>query len=154
MRKQDRLLRKIANKETIILSFGCDSIKAFAILITIMYLVLSFSIFYFFHFSFKTIALLSIPLITYLLIMIQLKKYVSASIIGEMLISESIFKKNKITSLKSIKELSSVRFFSYEITKIIYKLDGSTLTIRFINKNDSEHYTAIEIINNVLKEVN
>ena len=84
----------------------------------------------------------------------QLKKYVSAAVIGEMLISESIFKKNKITSLKSIKEMSSFQIFNYEITKIIYKLDGNNLKIRFINKNDSEHFTAIEIINTVLKEVN
>ena len=86
--------------------------------------------------------------------LIQLKKYVSASVIGEMLMSESIFKKNKITSIKSIKEMSSIQFFNYESTKIIYKLDGNIFTIRFINKNDSEHFRAIEIINTILKEVN
>ena len=68
--------------------------------------------------------------------------------------SESIFKKNKITSIKSIKEMSSIQFFNYESTKIIYKLDGNIFTIRFINKNDSEHFRSIEIINTILKEVN
>lgn len=154
MRKQERLLRKIANKEKIILSFECDSIKAFAIITTVIYLILSFSIIYSLPFNFKTLGLLSIPFVTYILLMFQLKKYVSASVVGEMLISESIFKKNKITSLKSIKEMSSIRFLNYEITKIVYKLDGDILTIRFINKNDSEHYRAVEIIKTILKEVN
>ena len=133
MKKKNRLLRKIANKEKIILSFGCDSIKAFAVLMTLIYLSISFLILYFLHFNFKTLAILILPLIIYLLLLIQLKKYVSAAVIGEMLISESIFKKNKITSLKSIKEMSSFQIFNYEITKIIYKLDGNSLKIRFIN---------------------
>lgn len=153
MIKQDRLLRKIANKEKITLSFGCDKIKVFALSLTLIYLTLSFSILYIFYFNFKTLTLLSIPFFIYLFLMLQLKKYVSASIIGEMLLSESLFKKNKITSLKSIKKLSSNTFFNYEITKIIYKLDGNTLVIRFINKIDREHLRAEEIIKTILKEV-
>lgn len=154
MKKQDRLLRKITNKEKINLSIGTASIKAFSLITTVIYIILSLSILYFFHFNFKTLAILSVALIGYILFLIQLKKYVSASVIGEMLMSESIFKKNKITSIKSIKEMSSIQFFNYESTKIIYKLDGNIFTIRFINKNDSEHFRSIEIINTILKEVN
>jgi hypothetical protein len=154
MKRQERLLRKIANKEKIILSFGCDSLKAFALILSIIYLIITLSILYFFHLNFKTLILLSFPLLAYIISLNQLKKYVSASVRGEMLMSESIFKKNKITSLKSIKEMSSIQFFNYEITKITYKLDGNTLKVKFINKNDSEHLRPIEIINTLLKEVN
>jgi len=154
MKKQDRLLRKIANKEKINLSLDSASIKAFSLIVTLIYIVFSLSILSFFHFNFKTLAILSFALIGYVFFLIQLKKYVAASVIGEMLMSESIFKKNKLTSIKSIKEMSSVQFFNYESTKIIYKLDGNIFTIRFINKNDSEHFRAIEIINTILKEVN
>lgn len=153
MRKQERLLRKIANKEKIILSFGCDSIKMFSIITTVIFLTISFAILYFFHCKFKTLILLSIPLFTYLILMLQLKKYVAASIIGEMLMSETIFKKNKITSIKSIKSLESKMFFSYDYTKITYKLDGNYITVRFINKIDSEHLRGEEIIKTLLKEV-
>ena len=154
MTKQDRLLRKIDNKEKINLSLSSASIKAFSLITTLIYIVFSLSILYFFYFNFKTLVILSLALIGYVLFLIQLKKYVAASVIGEMLMSESIFKKNKITSIKSIKEMSSIQFFNYESTKIIYKLDGNIFTIRFINKNDSEHFRAIEIINTILKEVN
>ena len=154
MTKQDRLLRKIDNKEKINLSLSSASIKAFSLITTLIYIVFSLSILYFFYFNFKTLVILSLALIGYVLFLIQLKKYVAASVIGEMLMSESIFKKNKLTSIKSIKEMSSVQFFNYESTKIIYKLDGNIFTIRFINKNDSEHFRAIEIINTILKEVN
>ena len=74
MKKQDRLLRKITNKEKINLSIGTASIKAFSLITTVIYIILSLSILYFFHFNFKTLTILSVALIGYVLFFTQLKK--------------------------------------------------------------------------------
>ncbi len=152
MTKQERIRRKIETKEKIKLSISCESIKSLAIFISLTYIIIAVSVIYIEHLNFKSFALINIMLISYIFILLQFKKYVAASIIGEMLISESIFKKNKITSLRSIKDISTTSIFKYDITKVTYKLDGNTITIRFLNKVDSEHLKGEEIIKTVLKE--
>ena len=153
MTKQDRLKRKIANKEKIDLSYGCDTMKGIAILTTLIFILSIISVLYFLHLNYKTLAICIGFSIIYAVLILQFKKYVSASIRGEMLMTETIFKKNKITSIKSIKTLKSKLFFNYDYTKLTYRLDGNNITVRFVNKIDSEHLRGGEIIKTVLKEV-
>jgi hypothetical protein len=90
-------------------------------------------------------------LIFYLIFIAQLKDYVSASIKGEMLITKNIFNTKKITSVKSIKSISSKTLFNVDFTKVTYKLDGTKYSIRIIRKTDSEHLKNEEIIKTILK---
>ena len=68
-----------------------------------------------------------------------------------MLITKNIFNTKKITSLKSIKSISSKTLFNLELTKVTYKLDGTKYSIRIMQKIDSEHLKNEEIIKTLLK---
>jgi hypothetical protein len=151
MTKEERLNIKIANKEQITLSNSSEFIKLTAIIVSILILISTGLILYFFKIKIESILLIFTFLIVYLLFIVQLKEYVSASIKDEMLITKNIFNTKKITSIKSIKSISSKTLFNVDFTKVTYKLDGTKYSIRIIQKIDSEHLKNEEIIKTILK---
>ncbi len=151
MTKEERLNIKIKNKEQIRLSNSSEFVKLTAIIVSIFSLI-SVSLFiYFFKIKIESILIIFTFLTVYLLFIVQLKEYVSASIKDEMLITKNIFNTKKITSLKSIKTISSKTLFNLDFTKVTYKLDGTKYSIRIIQKIDSEHLKNEEIIKTILK---
>lgn len=151
MTKEERLNAKIANKEQISLSNGSEYVKLTAVVISLISLFSVGLIVYIFKIKIESILLILIFLIFYLVFIFQLKGYVSASIKGDMLITKNIFNTKKITSLKSIKSISSKRIFNIDFTKVTYKLDGAKYSIKIIQKIDSEHLKNEEIIKTLLK---
>ena len=151
MTKEERLNIKIENKEQITLSNSSEFVKLTAIIVSLLSLISVGLILYFFKIKIESILLIFTFLIVYLLFIVQLKEYVSASIKDEMLITKNIFNTKKITSLKSIKSISSKTLFNIDFTKVTYKLDGTKYSIRIIQKIDSEHLKNEEIIKTILK---
>ena len=151
MTKEERLNIKIENKEQIRLSNSSEFIKLTAIIVSMLSLIFVGLILYFFKIKIESILLIFTFLIVYLLFIVQLKEFVSASIKDEMLITKNIFNTKKITSLKSIKSISSKTLFNLDFTKVTYKLDGTKYSIRIIQKIDSEHLKNEEIIKTILK---
>ena len=151
MTKEERLNIKIENKEQITLSNSSEFVKLTAIIVSLLSLISVGLILYFFKIKIESILLIFTFLIVYLLFIVQLKEYVSASIKDEMLITKNIFNTKKITSLKSIKSISSKTLFNVDFTKVTYKLDGTKYSIRIIQKIDSEHLKNEEIIKTILK---
>jgi len=151
MTKEERLNAKIANKELITLSYSSEYIKLTAVFVSVVSLFSIGLIIYLFKIKIESILLIVGFLIFYLVFITQLKNYVSASIKEDMLITKNIFNTKKITSVKSIKYISSKTIFNVDFTKITYKLDGTIYSIRIIQKIDSEHLKNEEIIKTVLK---
>jgi hypothetical protein len=151
MTKEERLNIKIENKEQITLSNSSEFVKLTAIIVSLLCLIFVSLILYFFKIKIESILLIFTFLILYLLFIAQLKEFVSASIKDEMLITKNIFNIKKITSLKSIKSISSKTLFNLNCTKVTYKLDGTKYSIRIIKKIDSEHLKNEEIIKSILK---
>jgi hypothetical protein len=151
MTKEERLNAKIVNKEQIILSHGSEYLKLTAIIVSILSLSTILFIIYFFRIKLESIVVIFIFLIAYLVFLSTIKKYVSASIKDEMLLTKNIFNKKKITALKSIKSISSTTILNFNFTKINYKLDGMNHSIRIIKKVDSEHLKNEQIIKTILK---
>jgi hypothetical protein len=151
MTKEERLNIKIENKEQITLSNSSEFVKLTAIIVSLLILISVGLILYFFKIKIESILLIFTFLIVYLLFIVQLKEYVSASIKDEMLITKNIFNTKKITSIKSIKSISSKTLFNVDFTKVTYKLDGTKYSIRIIQKIDSEHLKNEEIIKTILK---
>ena len=151
MTKEERLNIKIENKEQITLSNSSEFVKLTAIIVSLLCLIFVSLILYFFKIKIESILLIFTFLIVYLLFIVQLKEYVSASIKDEMLITKNIFNTKKITSIKSIKSISSKTLFNVDFTKVTYKLDGTKYSIRIIQKIDSEHLKNEEIIKTILK---
>ncbi len=151
MTKEERLNIKIENKEQITLSNSSEFVKLTAIIVSLLSLISVGLILYFFKIKIESILLIFTFLIVYLLFIVQLKEYVSASIKDEMLITKNIFNTKKITSIKSIKSISSKTLFNVDFTKVTYKLDGTKYSIRIIQKIDSEHLKNDEIIKTILK---
>jgi hypothetical protein len=83
----------------------------------------------------------------------NIKKYVSASIKGEMLITKNIFQKNRITALKSIQSINSTTFFGVNYTKVKFKLDGVYHTIRIVKKVEKDEIENEVILKSALKKV-
>jgi cellulose synthase/poly-beta-1,6-N-acetylglucosamine synthase-like glycosyltransferase len=151
MTKEERLNIKIENKEQITLSNSSEFVKLTAIIVSLLCLIFVSLILYFFKIKIESILLIFTFLIVYLLFIVQLKEFVSASIKDEMLITKNIFNTKKITSIKSIKSISSKTLFNVDFTKVTYKLDGTKYSIRIIQKIDSEHLKNEEIIKTILK---
>ncbi len=151
MTKEERLNIKIENKEQITLSNSSEFVKLTAIIVSLLSLIFVSLILYFFKIKIESILLIFTFLIVYLLFIVQLKEFVSASIKDEMLITKNIFNTKKITSIKSIKSISSKTLFNLDFTKVTYKLDGTKYSIRIIQKIDSEHLKNEEIIKTILK---
>ena len=151
MTKEERLNIKIENKEQITLSNSSEFVKLTSIFVSLLSFISVGLILYFFKIKIESILLIFTFLIVYLLFIVQLKEYVSASIKDEMLITKNIFNTKKITSIKSIKSISSKTLFNVDFTKVTYKLDGTKYSIRIIQKIDSEHLKNEEIIKTILK---
>lgn len=150
MTTQERLGIKLAKKEKIVLSNGNEFIK----IVAFVFSALSFSILTFVLIQFKISLISAITLVAiismYYAFVSNLKKFVSASIKGEMLITTDVFNKNKVTSLKSIKSISSYTIYSVNYTKIIFKLDGVKYDVRMIKKIDSEQLENEEILKSAI----
>lgn len=151
MTKQERLSLKIANKERIILSRSNPVLKAIAFLFLITNLIAAAFLSYFFRNTNEWLLIFGFIGILYILFLFHLRKYVSAYIQGEMLLSESIYKKNKITSLQSIRCISSRTIFKFNCTHLTYKLDGCTKKIIIVKRIDSEQIENEEIIKTILR---
>lgn len=53
--------------------------------------------------------------------------------------TKNIYQKNKITDIKSIRDISSITLFRINFTKVRYRLDGinhSIQMIKYLNKDD------------------
>ena len=105
MTNYERLNLKIANQENIILSRGHEIIKSMIFLFTLLSILLFAIIFFYFNISiisiFTFIGLSSF----YLILVKKQKKYVSASIKGEMLLLKDGSNKNKATFLDLFGEI-------------------------------------------------
>lgn len=146
MTKEERLLKRLANHERVVLSYGNEIVKLIAISIFVIACVIGSLAFYHFKISIITLAVASALLITYILFFRIIRKYVSASIKGEMLITQDIFNTNKVTALKSIKSISSSTIFGINYTTITYKLDGVKYNVRIIKKLECEDIDNEKII--------
>lgn len=151
MTNYDRLNLKIANQENIFLSRGNEIFRTMLSLVTFLF-ILSFS-FIFFHFKISIITVFTFISFSflYLFLLRTKKKYVSASIKGEMLLLQDGSNKNKVTSIKSIKSISTYTIFGINFTRITYKLDGRKHQICLLKKLDSEQLENEEIIKTVMK---
>lgn len=146
MTKEERLHLKIANKERIVLSYGVEFVRITAILISLLSISVALLVFYHFRISFITAIVAGTILFTYLIFFLTIKKYVSASIKGEMLITQDLFNINKVTSLKSIRSISSTTFFGINYTTVTFKLDGVKYNVRIVKKIDPEQIENEQII--------
>lgn len=153
MTKEERLHLKLVNKERIVLSYGGEFVRTTAILISILSISIALLIFYHFKISVITAVAGGGILLTYLLFFLNIKKFVSASIKGEMLITQDLFNINKVTSLKSIRSISSHTFFGINYTKVSFKLDGMKYNVRIVKKLDPEQIENKEIIKTAISVV-
>ncbi len=151
MTNDERLNLKIANQENIILSRGHEIIKSMIFLFTLLSILLFAIIFFYFNISiisiFTFIGLSSF----YLILVKKQKKYVSASIKGEMLLLKDGSNKNKATSLKSINSISSHSFLRMNFTTITFKLDGRKHQICLVKKIEADQLENVEIIKAAIK---
>ncbi len=130
---------KISNKEKIVLSYNSSSFRRINIFVSFSYILAILSLIYFFQISKFTLLTSAILSFLYGAFFISIKNYVSASIKGEMLMTKNIYQKNKITDIKSIREISSITIFRINFTKVRYRLDGvnhSIQMIKYLNKDD------------------
>lgn len=130
---------KISNKEKIVLSYNSSSFRRIKIFVSFSYILAILSLIYFFQISKFTLLTSAILSFLYGVFFISIKNYVSASIKGEMLMTKNIYQKNKITDIKSIREISSITIFRINFTKVRYRLDGvnhSIQMIKYLNKDD------------------
>ena len=130
---------KISNKEKIVLSYNSSSFRRIKIFVSFSYILAILSLIYFFQISKFTLLTSAILSFLYGVFSISIKNYVSASIKGEMLMTKNIYQKNKITDIKSIREISSITIFRINFTKVRYRLDGvnhSIQMIKYLNKDD------------------
>lgn len=130
---------KISNKEKIVLSYNSSSFRRINIFVSFSYILAILSLIYFFQISKFTLLTSAILSFLYGVFFISIKNYVSASIKGEMLMTKNIYQKNKITDIKSIREISSITIFRINFTKVRYRLDGvnhSIQMIKYLNKDD------------------
>ena len=153
MTKHERLFSKIANKETIILSNTCDSLKTILYFVTFFFIVLTGYIALKYKISTKFCLTITCLFALYFTVLLYIKKFVSASIKGDMLSTKSIFKKKKFTSVRSIRSISSKTYLKFNFTKLSYKLDGTIYNVRLINKIDSEHLQNEEVVKTILKNI-
>lgn len=130
---------KISNKEKIVLSYNSSSFRRINIFVSFSYILAILSLIYFFQISKFTLLTSAILSFLYGAFFISIKNYVSASIKGEMLMTKNIYQNNKITDIKSIREISSITIFRINFTKVRYRLDGvnhSIQMIKYLNKDD------------------
>lgn len=146
MTKEERLLIKLNNHERVVLSYGNEFVRLVAIFLLIVSLLVASLAFYHFRVSVITIVVLSTLLLTYWIFFRTIKKYVAASIKGEMLIIKDLFNTNKVTSLKSIKSISSTTVLGYNYTKITFKLDGIKYSVTIVKKLENEDLENEKII--------
>ena len=146
MTREERLQKKLVNHERIVLSYGNELVKLFAISIFVISCLVAFLAFYHFRISIITLVVSITLLVFYSIFFTIIKKYVAASIKGEMLITQDMFNKNKVTSLKSIKSISSITVFRINYTKITYKLDGIKYNVRIVKKLNCEDFENEKII--------
>jgi hypothetical protein len=151
MTKYERLNLKIANQEKIILSKGHEIIRSMISIFTILSLLLFAIVFLYFNISIISIVTFIMLSSFYLLLVKKQKKYVSASIKGEMLLVQDGSNKNKATSLQSIKSISTHTFFKMNFTKITFKLDGRKHQICLVKKIESDQLENAEIIKAAMK---
>ena len=120
-------------------------------LFTLLSILLFAIIFFYFNISiisiFTFIGLSSF----YLILVKKQKKYVSASIKGEMLLLKDGSNKNKATSLKSINSISSHSFLRMNFTTITFKLDGRKHQICLVKKIEADQLENVEIIKAAIK---
>lgn len=146
MTKEERLQKKLVNHERIVLSYGNELIRLVAISIFVISCIIGSLTFYHFRASVITIAVVFTLLVSYALFFRIVKKHVAASIKGEMLITKDIFNINKVTSLKSIKSISSTTIFGINYTTLTYKLDGVQYNVRIVKKLEGEDIENEKII--------
>lgn len=146
MTKEERLQKKLLNHERVVLSYGNEIVKLIAVSIFIIAFLISSFAFYHFRISLIALSVSSVLLISYGLFFRTIKKCVAASIKGEMLITQDLFNTNKVTSLKSIKSISSATLFGINYTTITYKLDGTKYCVRIVKKLESEDLENEKII--------
>ena len=151
MTKEQRLEIKLANKENIELSYNTELLKMILYLFSIFSSISIIYIAYVYKISSESIIFTSIIVFTNYCFLILVKKIVSASIHGDMLLTKNIFNKKRITSLKSIKSITSTKIFHIHFTRITFKLDGSKHSIHIIKKIDEEHVDNETIIKEAIK---
>ena len=151
MTNDERLNLKIANQEKIILSRGHEIIRSMIFLFILLSILLFAIIFFYFNISIISIVTFIGLSSFYLILVNKQKKYVSASIKGEMLLLKDGSNKNKATSLKSIKSISSHSFLRMNFTTITFKLDGRKHQICLVKKIESDQLENVEIIKAAIK---
>jgi hypothetical protein len=146
MTSYETLNKKLVNQEQIVLSGGTKFIKSLSFTLLLISILSSAIIFFIFKIS--VISAIAIFLIgtTYLIFLKNIKKYVSATIKGEMIIIKDAKNNNKITSVKSIKSMNSKTILGLDLTTFSYKLDGKRYNARIINKLSTEQIGNEEII--------
>lgn len=151
MTSYETLNKKLVNQEQIVLSCGTKIIKSLSFTLLLISILSAAIIFFIFKISFVTAISLFLIACTYLIFVSYVKKYVSATIKGEMIIIQDVNNINKITSVKSIKSMNSKTFFGLDLTTFSYKLDGKRYNARIIKKLDSEQIGNEEIIKAAIK---
>jgi hypothetical protein len=151
MKNYEKLNLKIANQENIILSRGHEIFRLMISLYTMLSLVLFTLIFFYFKISLISIFTFILLSSFYLILVKKQKKYVSAFIKGEMLLVQDGSNKNKATSLKSIKSISTYTIFKMNFTSITFKLDGRNHQICLVKKIESDQLVNAEIIKAAMK---
>jgi hypothetical protein len=149
--EEEALKQKIINKERIILSSDNDFLRTSIFFMLVLSLLLSLLIFYHFDISLITICSSLAIAVTYWMYFKTVKKYVAASIKGEMLLTRNLFHESKVTSLKSIKSISSKTIFGINHTAITYKMDGVKYKIRMIKKIDSQQLKIDQILKTAIQ---
>ncbi len=134
MTNKEILDRKIAEKEQIVLSYSCNTLKVFNIIIAFLCVISISSLLFYFKINKIALSVSTILGLLYFIFYINIKHYVSASIKGEMLLLKKMNNKNCVTEIRSIKSISSTTFLGYNYTKIKFKIDGINQTARLIKK--------------------
>ena len=147
------LYKKITDKEQIVLSYNCQTLKTLNILIAILCLLSISTLLFYFRINKTALSVSALLSLSYFVFYYNLKHYASASIKGEMLFLKDMNNKNSITELKSIKSIYSTTIFHYNYTKIKFKLDGAYHTVRLIKKISDGDIGNDVIIKSALKKV-
>ncbi len=152
MTRQELLDQKILNREQIILSRDCNTIKLLNFVLIVLCLLTISSLLYFYKINKTGIALSAVFSLLYLSFYYNIKQYASASIKGEMLLLKNIKNENFITELRSIKSIRSFTLFRMNYTSITFKLDGGCHTAKIIKKLENDDIENEKIINSILKK--
>ncbi len=134
MTNKEILDRKIAEKEQIVLSYSCNTLKTLNIIIAFLCVISISSLLFYFKINKIALSVSTILGLLYFIFYLNIKHYVSASIKGEMLLLKKMNNKNCVTEIRSIKSISSTTFLGYNYTKIKFKIDGINQTARLIKK--------------------